>query len=267
MSLRKRWLVYLAGAIGLCLLPQDVRAEGSELSVGMEGFIDNYEEPDPGVQVDEHARYGALTGAYTYHFPTNHFISGEGRLSYGRNNYKSVSGTAKNIPQYETEARLLGGIRIPIEHSSTVFIPYFGLGSRFYYDNSKGVVTNLGFNGYDRRILQFYAPLGFKIETVDDGWIYKPMLEFDPLILGKVNSRLGNIPGFFNILNTQKRGYGWRGEFTVGQKYDDYSWEAGPFFRYWKIARSETDTDDSGLVWVEPKNTRLQAGATLRFMF
>jgi len=251
--------------VSLCL-PFDAYAEG-KFSFGLEGFTDNYEEPEPGVEVDEHATYGSITAGYTYNFNNAYFVGMEGRGSYGRNDYKSVSGTADNIPQYETEARLLGGMRIPMQGGTTVFIPYFGLGSRFYYDNSNGVVTSLGAAGYDRRILQFYAPIGFKMEITSGAWTYSPMIEFDPLLLGKVNSRLGNVPGFYNITNTQKNGYGWRGEFMIGQKYQNYSWEAGPFFRYWKIDESETDTDQIGQVFVEPKNTRIQAGAGLRFNF
>jgi len=267
MEIRGKWLAAFAGALSSFLYGFSASAaDENTFKVGVEAFEDHYREPGATIDVNEHAYYGAIDLGYTHSWDN---ILGmiEARGSYGRDNYKSVSGQANDIPQYETEARLLGGVRVPMS-TGDVFIPYFGLGSRFYYDNSKNVVTNTGFFGYDRRILQMYLPIGVRMEyTSEAGWTYAPTLEFDPLLWGNVNTRLQNIPGFFNIDNTQHHGYGWRGEFMVGQKSPSYSWEAGPYFRYWNMQDSDITTDPLGNSFIEPKNTRLQAGAALRLSF
>lgn len=230
-------------------------------SLGLEGFRDHYQEPDPGVQVDEHADYGSVTGGWTHSYGRN-FTGLDGRASYGKDDYKSTSGVDNGIPQYEFEARLRQGLNVAM--GGGTLSPYIGLGTRYFYDKSKDTVTNLGFYGYDRRILQFYAPIGATYTFTSGSWTFAPNAEFDPLLLGKVNSRLQN-GGGYNITNTQSAGsgYGIRGEFMVGQK----GWQVGPFVRYWHINQSDTTTAPDGSQWVEPRNERLQYGAALRFLF
>jgi hypothetical protein len=235
-------------------------------SVGLEGFRDHYQEPQPALRVDEHADYGSVTGSFTHSANNGSVVSLEGRGSYGNDDYKSTSGVAKNIAQYEADVRVLGGYRVPVAEGS-VIIPYIGLGGRYFFDNADGTLTNTGFYGYDRRIMQLYAPIGVSWQLTDGGWSFTPKAEFDPMLIGKVNSRLGSIPGYYDITNTQHRGYGWRGELMVGQKDSDYSWEFGPFVRAWTVADSEVAQDPAGRRFLEPHNTRVQAGAALRVSF
>lgn len=259
-------LATVSGMIA-CASAAALATEGPEYKVGVEAFYDNYKEPiSSTVEVNEKAYFGAVNGAYIYNW-SQYMAAAELRASYGRDDYKSPSGTLSNIPQYEFEGRMLGGFRLPIDGGGSVFVPYLGLGSRYFFDNAKGLVTNLGAHAYDRRILQFYLPIGVSAHLYDNGWVYSPLLEFDPLLAGKVNTRLGSIAGYENINTTQHRGWGWRGEFMVGQQYKDFGWEAGPYFRYWDIKDSNTATDSSGNVFYEPQNTRLQAGASVRFNF
>lgn len=266
MNSFKTWFAAFTGIFATPCLAATLPT-GSETKVGVEAFYDNYREPiSPTVLVNEKAYFAGINGSYTYNW-TEYMAAAELRGAYGRDNYKSPSGTINNISQYDAEGRLLGGFRLPSPSGGTVFVPYLGLGSRFFYDNSKGRVTNLGLLGYDRRILQFYMPVGLKAQVHDGNWIYSPMIEFDPLLAGKVNTRLGNISGLENINTTQHRGYGWRGELMVGQQYKSFGWEAGPYFRYWNIKDSNTATDSLGNVFYEPYNTRLQVGAGLRFIF
>jgi hypothetical protein len=57
----------------------------------------------------------------------------------------------------------------------------------------------------------------------------------------------------------------------MGQRYPNgMGWQFGPFLRYWNIPNSEFDTNGAfapGVGAIEPKNTRLQVGAKLKFLF
>ncbi len=243
----------------------------NEYRFGVEGFQDHYQETS--VDLSEHTRYGSLTADYI-HSANGYFTAVQARGSYGRDNYKSSSGIINDIPQYEGELRLITGISIPIPEIGGVkaIVPFIGLGGRFFYDNSKNQVTNTGFYGYDRRIAQFYIPLGAKWEFTHSGITFWPTAEFDPLFYGYVNSRFRNFdPASKNLVNKQNSGFGVRGELMAGQKLEGYSWQIGPFFRYWKVKDSNLDFNNSGNgnagYYLEPENKRLQAGAALRVQF
>ncbi|NBO18061.1 MAG: hypothetical protein EBV03_02330 [Proteobacteria bacterium] len=240
-----------------------------EFRVGVEGFQDKYMEDS--VKLVEHARF--LAGTLDYIHSRNGFRTMvQLRGSYGKDNYKSVSGTIRNIPQYEGEVRVLGGLTVPIGNVGGVkaIVPYFGLGSRYFYDNSKGTVTSKGFFGYDRRITQFYVPLGAMWSFDKWGFTFSSVAEFDYLVYGHVSSRFHNFdPDAVNLSNTQRDGYGLRGEFMLGQQYEDFSWQLGPFVRYWSIKDSKTDTvgGSQAGTYLEPKNSRVQTGAAFRVQF
>lgn len=263
-----------AGFIAAAPLPALAQAQFVDpgrhsFRVGVEGFRDNYKEDT--VKLTEHSDVVSVTADYI-HDKNGYFSTVQTRLSKGDDDYKSVSGTIKGITQYEGEARLLAGLRIPIGGTGGVqaLLPYVGIGSRYFYDKSKGTVTSLGFFGYDRRILQFYIPIGMMWSFNKWGYTFSPMAELDMLIYGKVHSRFRNFdPGAENLDNTQKRGYGLRGEFMVGQQYEDFGWQFGPFVRWWNINDSETDTvvGTQAGTYLEPENTRLQAGAAFRVNF
>lgn len=259
-------------------LPLSARAQLVELSedsrhtykVGVEGFQDKYTEDT--VQLVEHARFVSLMGEYE-HSRNGFFTSVSLRGSYGQTDYKSVSGTIRGITQYEGEARALTGMRMPLMNIGGIeaVVPYIGIGLRYFNDRSKNERTNLGFFGYDRRIMQLYVPLGLKWQFKKWGYNFTTLGEYDHLLYGMVESRFQNFDPQANTLgNKQKKGYGLRGEIMIGQDYDDYSWEFGPFVRFWHIEDSEIDTIDAGPnagTYIEPDNQRLQAGAALRISF
>lgn len=270
-----RYLPLLAAVCAL--LPFSAMAQANtyrdpgtnEFRIGIEGAQDNYREDT--VKLSEHARF--YGGTVDYIHKRNGFMSSvQLRGYYGKDNYKSISGTISDIPQYEAEVRGIAGLIVPIGNIGGVkaVIPYFGLGMRHFIDNSKGKVTNLGFFGYDRRITQFYVPLGAMWSFDKWGFTFSSMAEFDFLFYGRVNSRFKNFdPGAVNLNNTQKDGYGLRGEFMMGQKYEDFSWQFGPFVRYWGIDDSDVDTVGGTQAgsYIEPENTRTQVGAAFRVQF
>jgi hypothetical protein len=270
MNVKKNsWLTPFLALLPLVLMPKPAHAENN-YRFGVQAFYDRYEEPTPGVNVVDIANYGAVTADYI-HSSNGYFTTVQTRGSYGKSDYKSVSGVGKGIPQYEGDLRVLTGVNIPVNGFGgiKVIIPYFGLGLRAFLDQGKGRTTNLGFFFYDRRIYQLYLPIGASWQFTARDLLFTPMIEFDPLILGKVNSRLSNGgTGDLSLVNTQRDGYGVRGELMVGKKGESYSWEAGPFFRYWDIDDSQLTFDafDSTFL-MEPENTRLQVGAALRVTF
>ncbi len=255
------------GKIGFCaiaLLAFAGQAQAVDhYNIGLEAFTDNYREPIEDVHLNNHAIYGSVTGNYEHDLSPNSFIGVDGRLSYGRDNYKSVSGSSKNTPQYEGEFRLKLGMKT--KFAGGVLSPYTGIGTRLYYDNSDNTVTTLGFGGYDRDIEQFYAPVGMTYDyPLGNSWQISPNIEYDQLIYGRVHSRLKPFVGY-DVTNSQHDGYGVRGELMAGQQQKNgYGWEFGPFVRYWNIENSDVD-QHGGTGWIEPKNIRLQAGLGLRF--
>ena len=248
---------------------QPASAENS-YRFGVEGYQDNYLEDS--VKLSEHARFAGITADYI-HSANGYFTSVQLRTAYGKDNYKSISGVIRNIPQYEGELRVISGVNLPIPEVGGVkeVSPYVGLGVRYFYDNSKGFRTNTGALAYDRRITQFYIPIGANWQFTHGDFVFSPNLEMDVLFYGHVNSRFRNFdPTAKNLENIQKRGLGARGELMIGQKYEDFSWQIGPYFRYWKVADSDTDTIPTGAsagTYLEPENKRLQTGAKLQVQF
>lgn len=269
MAFRNRFFAYLAtSASAFILAPQALAHD--VYSVGVEAFRDRYLEPG-GVDVDEHSEYGSITGSYMHKWPQHAFVSAEFRGSYGSDDYKSPSGFINDIPQYETDTRVVGGVVLPFMHGT--MSPFAGLGFRAFLDNNKGNVTNLNKFGYDRRIYQAYLPLGATYRFNYHNWIMAPTFEFDELLYGWVNSRLKN-GGFGddNVMNHQKAGggFGMRGDFMVGKMYDKFGWQAGPFVRYWSIKASDIQVKNVGgglTPLEEPKNTRLQTGLAAKILF
>jgi Autotransporter beta-domain len=239
-------------------------SNGNTYGLGVEGFHDNYREPS--VSLDNNAIYGSLTGYYSREMK-NAFVAVDGRVSYGSNDYESTSGTSEDEPQWEFELRTRGGYSFPLWGGA--MSPYTGLGLRYFRDESKGTVTSLGFSGYDRRITQLYLPVGLSYAyTTSGGWTITPQAEFDWLLYGNVNSRLQNVSSaYYNIENDQHEGYGFRGEIMVGKVSNGYSWQAGPFFRYWNVADSKITTAPDNSQWLEPENDRTQIGVAVRVLW
>ena len=247
--------------------PSDPNAGAYSGSAGLEYYHDNYQEDS--LSLDNEATYFAATGALTY--SQNHwFISGDTRVAYGWNDYSSPSGTLSDVPQWEFDTRVTAGIESRYGERG-MFRPYIGLGNRYFRDELKGEITNLNAVGYDRRIVQWYLPVGVQYRyTGPSGWHYNPTLEYMHLLYGNVSSRLrGTGLGLENVENRQKSGFGGiRGEFMIGQRTaSGNGFEFGPFVRYWDIDDSELENDSLGNTWQEPANTRLQLGATVRYLF
>ncbi len=251
---------YLASAYN-----DEATYQANRFSFGVEAFYDRYEEPDTFPDLGENAYYGAVDFGYEHYFNPRYFAGFEQRVSYGRDNYKSSSGSIKDIPQWEFETRLLTGGNIIVEKDRRVKA-YTGLMAHYYLDQSKGEVTSLGLGAYERRIFQIYLPIGFTYEFKAYGLDFAPNVEIAPMLYGNVETRLQNL-GYEELNNRQNAGINLRGEFMMGQLNEQgQGWQFGPFMRYWNVPDSETDQNGS-ISGIEPKNVRLQVGAKLKAMF
>lgn len=262
--------LYAFSAIALCMSTAALAEDNNDsFRLGVEGFYDRYREVvDDSTFVKTHTFYGSLTGGYTANID-DLFAAIDVRASYGEATY-SGSGNASGIPEWEYDLRLRGGTNIV--WGMGTFSPYAGLGLRDYIQEGKGKESDTGAGFYDRRIAQLYLPIGVTYtRPIEEDWFVAPNIEYDPLLVGSVNSRLQNIPGYYNIYNVQHSGWGMRGELMFGQKAaansNEISWEVGPFVRYWDIKDSKVSTDPVGNQYLEPANTRVQAGAALRVMW
>jgi hypothetical protein len=241
--------------------PPRTATPDDSFTLGIEGYYDNYQEEL--VSLDSTGYFGGITASYEHSFNPDWYAAAELRAAYGSNDYESISGTIDGIPEWEVETRLLAGYT-PRYYQQRPLRLYTGLGTRYFSDELKGEVTNLGFAGYDRRIFQVYLPIGFTYQFAAYGLNFAPTIEYDKLLWGNVSSRLGTLGGpYRNIENEQTEGYGLRGELMMSQMdASGRGWQFGPFFRYWDIPDSDVDGG-----FIEPKNTRLQAGANVKYLF
>ena len=237
--------------------------------LGLEGFYDRYQEKS--VDLDSRSGYGAIDAGFSHYFNPLWFGGSELRVSYGQENYKSPSGTIDGVEQWEVEHRITVGHDFAMSgrrHVKTIM----GLDTRYYRDEGKGEVTNLGAYAYDRRILQMFIPVGVTYEFPAWGYHFAPSMEYDHLIFGRVETRLQNVPGYYQSTNYQSSGYGLRAEFMASRvDTRGNGWEFGPFVRYWHVNNSDVSTTapapDGNRHWIEPNNSRLQVGAKLKLLF
>ncbi len=255
--------------------------------VGIEGFRDRYREP--GLNLTDTTNYGSITGYYSHRLGTHSFVAIDVRGSHGKDDYtQPESGQLSGVPQWEYELRGRIGTSLPFWGGT--LSPYTGIGGRWFIDEGKGYKTNTGALAYDRRIQQFYIPIGASLAYESgDGWTVTPQAEMDLMFYGNVDTRLTNLPyltlrtatGYRNVTvedpaeNRQSFGLGLRSELMFGKAMEGYSLQAGPFVRYWYVpdskkmtyVNSATGLPDPDATFYEPKNNRTQVGISARVLW
>ncbi len=229
-----------------------------------------YEEPD--LMKEEGIMYG-VTGSYTYPYYNNFILKAEGKGSVGEVDYTgSLSDgtpiTMNNIEDYMLEIRGVGGYDFSILGASTIITLYMGIGYRYLNDNLSSSIY-----GYERESNYFYSPIGIEaITNLGNDWSVGAILEYDYFWWGKQKSHLSDVyPGFSDLENDQKKGYGWRGSVKLQKKGKKVGFVIEPFMRYWNIKKS-----DEKLITLygiphaygwEPKNNSTEFGVKLAVKF
>lgn len=234
--------------------------------IGPEISYRRYREPD--VMKEKGWMYG-LVGSYTYHNKLMFRV--EGRGNWGEVDYYD-SGTVDDIDDYMFEGRGLLGYDFLIAqvHSIT---PYVGVGYRYLNDDSSGKISTTGALGYERESNYLYSPIGLEVNVQLRNELYiRNLMEFDYFWTGRQKSHLSDVdPGFNDVKNRQRRGYGLRGYigFLIVTKKIDF--EAGPFLIYWNIKKSDEEIltylgifDD---IVFEPKNRTTEIGFKITARF
>lgn len=231
--------------------------------LGMEIFQFTYQEPD--FMKDTGLMYG-IAGSYAYH--RNWMLKFEGRGSWGQVDYTSNdSGDAHNINDWSLEFRFLAGYDF-MPSKEVAITPYIGTGYRYLYDNFGGSWTSKNYYGYDRESNYFYSPVGVTaLINLDNGWSLGATAEYDIFWWGRQKSYMSDVPGYYDIVNNQRTGYGARGSLLIQKKVNDVAFTVEPFIRYWNISDSDITTDPAGTSWYEPNNNTTEAGVLLGIKF
>lgn len=253
----------------LLLIGVNAYALEHEFTLGPEVSHITYKEP--GVMTEKGWFYG-VAGSYTLKIDLAQnwklAVGPELKLAWGKVDYSSTgSGDMSGIDDTLFEARVLAGPEWAATKEMK-FRPYTGFGYRSLVDDSGGKQTTTGAWGYERWIRYYYIPVGVIWNySIPQDWKIKAYMEYDFFIRGKVRSYLGYLPGYEDITNTQKSGYGIRGGVNLSKKFTGWSIEAGPYVKYWKIKDSETTYDSWGIGWVEPHNHSTEVGGMVMINF
>lgn len=246
-----------------------------QFSLGVESFYYTYREP--GLMRDKGFLYGA-NATYNYTFAQDFFLQPDVRFAYGRTNYKSNgTGSSKNTPNWLVEPRLVFGKRFNLT-SITELDPYVGVGYRYKTDNHDGKRTTTGHLGYRRKSHYLYVPLGFTLrQQINCEWSLAPTVEFDWFLRGWQQSYLpGQIGKTKAVNNTQKKGYGLKGDLMLTKKFTKSSLSVGPFINYWNIKDSDPVkvkfVDGNGNIVgtggvFEPHNKTIEVGLKVNYSF
>ena len=182
------------------------------------------------------------------------------------------TGSSDNIRDIVFEPRVLAGYDFYFDER-TVYTVYLGFGYRYLKDDGSGKVSTTGALGYQRESNYYYTPVGVEgLADVGNNWFIEAIAEYDFLWSGSQISHLGDaIPGWNTVSDDQNTGWGVRGSLKVLKKSERYDWSFGPFFRYWRIEKSEDSHLQAGgtligFAW-EPENNSTEIGANASLMF
>jgi len=231
-------------------------ARGDSWELGWQASRYRYDEPDIMHLVGY--RVG-LVGAYTYE-RGDVFQKVDLRASYGQLRYEG-SGVQEGVPDFLMETRWVIGRRLDRNLSPA---PYAGLGYRYLFSDLRGF-TSTGYAGYRRYSNYLYAPVGVSWRTpVRGDWVLAPSVEWDFFLRGWQITKLSDAgPGYFDVTNTQTRGYGFR----VAGMFENGNWSWGPWIHYWNIRDSDVQPMTATLGGIEPANHTLEFGLEIRRRF
>jgi hypothetical protein len=143
---------------------------------------------------------------------------------------------------------------------------YLGYGYRYLKDNSQGldaVVDGFTLLGYKRYSHYNYLPLGMDmVYQPDPNYSWESNLEYDYMFSGSEVDKIGVVPGFSTLVVDQGSGYGLRASLRLNLYLKYCTAFAEGFYRYWKIAQSNSKTIDT-ISLDEPRNNTQEVGFRL----
>ena len=247
-----------------------------DFSLGIEAMKYFYKEPN--IRQNEYSlQHGALwmddtgylfgmNGLYRLTWQDKIFVQPEGRILYGKHDYRSGrkekvnSKTKKEMPALLYETRLLAGGKIPLGNQLTLS-PYTGIGYRFKSDDGTKVSTSRGGMLAYRKSNYVYVPFGTYIDyAINNAWAVSLKGEYDWMIKGwQYSRRLNSTPRTYK----QPNGYGLKGEVSVSYLYKKIKFSISPYLNYWNIRNSKK----SQVGGREPYNITWESGMRLGVTF
>ena len=258
-----------------------------EFSLGVESMRYFYKEPNAtqdryvpeygAVWMNDTGNLYGLNGSYLLTWKGILFIQPEGRILYGKHDYRTgrkekVNGKTKNkIPVLVYEPRIIVGGKIPVINK-LILSPYTGIGYRFKSDDSEKVkYIDLRPNirrspkvlGYYRKSNYVYIPLGGCVDyALNDTWSVSFKGEYDWIVKAwhyTRNSTIMTKPS----TNKQPNGYGLKGEASISYLYNKVKFSVSPYLNYWNIRNSKRSSDGGR----EPYNITWESGIKLGVTF
>jgi len=256
-----------------------------EFSLGVESMryfykeSDIYQDPEDihAYWMNDTGNLYGLNGSYRLTWNDTLFIQPEGRILYGKHDYRTgrkeiVNGKTKNkIPVLVYEPRLIVGGKIPVMNKLTLS-PYTGIGYRFKSDDSEEVkYIALGairrspkVLGYYRKSNYVYIPLGGCVDYVlNDTWSVFFKGEYDWIIKAWHYDRNKNFIGDESKTFKQPNGYGLKGEASISYLYNKVKISVSPYLNYWNIRNSKRSHSGAR----EPYNITWESGIKLGVAF
>lgn len=238
-------------------------------TLGAESFSYIYKEP---YLMQMKGVFYGINGAYSFYLGYDYFMKLDGRFAYGKTNYFSnnTGGFATKTPNKLFETRVLLNRNIQICDKISL-IPFAGVGYRYKQDNSQGIKTSTGHNGYLRKSNYYYLPVGVSMNyNLPHGWNVNTTVEYDFLLEGKQKDyRLQS-----KILKlNQSKGRGLRSEILLEKTFSRYILSIGPYINYWNIKDSDRSffickcgANHKGYFY-EPKNITKETGVKIKYTF
>jgi hypothetical protein len=260
--------ISLALYLGFLALPAFADSSLPNITVGAEGYIENYKETvDGSTFMKEDSLMVALVASARLDLTNTQALEFSGRYGRGYADYSSDSGHKDGLTRISSDWRLV--YKHDFAAGTSTVTPEAGFGVRLLTDH----LDEFQPGGYRRESTYQYLLLGVSNRSpLADNWALVPRFAYQYLVRGTQKSHLCDInPTYPDLSNTQRNGYGL--ELSVGfeKKLADSNIVAlTPFFRYWHIGDSSTDKVSNTYVTItgkEPKNTTEEAGFNVAYRF
>jgi hypothetical protein len=193
-----------------------------------------------------------------YFFGAN-FEYNSGKLNY-TGAFQDGTPLKTDANDYFYTVSLLGGVRVPLEHSSAYLEFQGGLANRYLHDKGKGKGT------YGREETYVYFPFSIAYDTpFAGGWHFRPSFELDIFSSGKNKTHLEDVnPNLPTLTFDQSDGRGTKTAVAFTRAFQNYTLLAEAFYQTWSIGNSDkfnytttnkdTGAEEQGYL-MEPKNT------------